>query len=330
MMMKRLAVALMACLALAFVCMKPAAAYPYYAQMNYDSPREATGKIVCANCHLAQMPIQVELPQAVTPGQIFNVGVNIPYDLSQQQLIGDGTPAGLNVGAVVILPEGFRLASEEEMSAEQREEMEGVYITPYSDEQPNILLAGPLPGEEYQNLEFPVVAPDPAQDPSTTFMKYLVYAGGNRGRGQLNPDGSMTNNNIFRAPVTGTLDQVLTLEDPFSDLPAELEPLVKAEDLVYPNTRVLTFTTDAGLKAMVIPPGPELLVSAGDSVEEGQALTNNPNVGGFGQVERELVLQSPTRIKWLVAFLGAILLAQIMLVLKKKQVEQIQAAELLG
>ena len=30
-------------------------AYPFWAQQNYESPREATGKIVCANCHLAQM-----------------------------------------------------------------------------------------------------------------------------------------------------------------------------------------------------------------------------------------------------------------------------------
>ena len=29
-------------------------AYPFWAQQNYDSPREATGKIVCANCHLAK------------------------------------------------------------------------------------------------------------------------------------------------------------------------------------------------------------------------------------------------------------------------------------
>jgi len=29
-------------------------AYPFWAQQNYESPREATGKIVCANCHLAK------------------------------------------------------------------------------------------------------------------------------------------------------------------------------------------------------------------------------------------------------------------------------------
>ena len=39
-------------------------AYPFWAQQNYESPREATGKIVCANCHLAQMPTIAEVPQS--------------------------------------------------------------------------------------------------------------------------------------------------------------------------------------------------------------------------------------------------------------------------
>jgi hypothetical protein len=34
----------------------PAQAYPVYAQQGYENPREATGRIVCANCHLAQKP----------------------------------------------------------------------------------------------------------------------------------------------------------------------------------------------------------------------------------------------------------------------------------
>ena len=33
----------------------------------YQNPREATGRIVCANCHLAQKPTEVEVPQAVLP-----------------------------------------------------------------------------------------------------------------------------------------------------------------------------------------------------------------------------------------------------------------------
>ena len=76
-----------------------------------------------------------------------------------------------------------------------------------------------------------------------------------------------------------------------------------------------------------IPVGPEVLVSVGDSIEAGAALTNDPNVGGFGQVDAEIVLQNPVRIYGLLAFFAAVALAQIMLVLKKRQIEKVQAAE---
>ena len=59
-----------------------------------------------------------------------------------------------------------------------------------------------------------------------------------------------------------------------------------------------------------------------------QALTNNPNVGGFGQGETEVVLQNPARIQGLLAFFVTILLAQVFLVLKKKQFEKVQLAEM--
>ena len=85
---------------------------------------------------------------------------------------------------------------------------------------------------------------------------------------------------------------------------------------------------DGSTVADEIPVGPELLVNEGDAIEAGKPLTSNPNVGGFGQTEKELVLQSPTRIKGLMAFLAAISLSQILLVLKKKQVERVQAAEM--
>ena len=58
------------------------------------------------------------------------------------------------------------------------------------------------------------------------------------------------------------------------------------------------------------------------AVEAGAAITNDPNVGGFGQVDAEIVLQNPVRIYGLLAFFAAVALAQIMLVLKKKQVEK--------
>lgn len=36
-------------------------AYPIFAQQAYENPREATGRIVCANCHLASKPTEIEL-----------------------------------------------------------------------------------------------------------------------------------------------------------------------------------------------------------------------------------------------------------------------------
>ena len=76
-----------------------------------------------------------------------------------------------------------------------------------------------------------------------------------------------------------------------------------------------------------IPVGPALEVKVGDSIEAGMPLTNDPNVGGFGQIDTEVVLQNPVRIYGLLAFFAVVSLAQIMLVLKKKQVEKVQAAE---
>ena len=77
-----------------------------------------------------------------------------------------------------------------------------------------------------------------------------------------------------------------------------------------------------------IPPGPSLLVGVGDTVEADQPITNNPNVGGFGQAEGEIVLQNPLRVIGLLVFLFLIGVAQIFLVLKKKQFEKVQLADM--
>ncbi|KAK5837599.1 hypothetical protein PVK06_006325 [Gossypium arboreum] len=75
-------------------------------------------------------------------------------------------------------------------------------------------------------------------------------------------------------------------------------------------------------------PGPELLVSEGESIKLDQPLTINPNVGGFGQGDAEIVLQDPLRVQGLLFFLASIVFAQIFLVLKKKQFEKVQVSEM--
>lgn len=284
-----------------------ASAYPFWAQENYQNPREATGRIVCANCHLAAKPTQVEVPQAVLPDSVFKLKVEIPYDLNTQQVLGDGSRGGLNVGAVVVLPEGFQIAPADRIPEDIKEEVGNTYFLPYSDDQQNIVLVGPLPGEQYQEVVFPVLSPNPNENKNVSFGKYQIHVGANRGRGQVYPTGQSTNNTVYNASAAGVVS------------------VVASQDGGY----TVTITTDAGDSVTeTIPVGPELLVSEGDVVAAGDPLTTNPNVGGFGQVDAEIVLQSPNRVKALVAFLVAVMITQMMLVLKKKQVEKVQAAEM--
>lgn len=285
-----------------------AAAYPFWAQQTApETPREATGRIVCANCHLAQKPAEVKLPMAVTPDTVFAAEVEIPYDLDAQQVLGDGSKGALNVGAVLMLPDGFQIAPEDRIPEEMKEETEGLYFQSYSDGQDNVVIIGPLPGEEHQKIVFPVLSPNPATDKSIHFGKYPIHLGANRGRGQVYPTGMKSNNNQYTASAAGVISAV-NLGDYESEV---------------------VITTDAGETVTeAIPAGPTILVSAGQTVAAGDALTNNPNVGGFGQEDAEIVLQDPTRIAWLMVFFVGIAMSQVFLVLKKKQIEQVQAAEM--
>jgi apocytochrome f len=292
-----------------FAFPQTAAAYPFWAQQNYETPREATGRIVCANCHLGAKPTEVEVPQSVLPDTVFKAVVKIPYDTSAQQVLGNGEKGPLNVGAVLMLPEGFKIAPDERIPEEMKEEVGESYLfQPYSDTQENIVLVGPLPGEQYQEIVFPVLSPDPGSDKSVYFGKYQIHVGGNRGRGQVYPTGEKSNNAVYSASAAGTVAQV-----------------TKAEDGGY-QVKIQPEQGEAVVDT--IPPGPDLIVSEGEAVIAGAALTSNPNVGGFGQKDVEIVLQSPNRIKGLMAFMGAVTLSQILLVLKKKQVERVQAAEM--
>ncbi|MEL6468975.1 MAG: apocytochrome f [Cyanobacteria bacterium J06623_4] len=294
-------------LASSWLVPQSAEAYPFWAQENYESPREATGKIVCANCHLGEKQTILEVPQSVLPDTVFKAVVKVPYDLDSQQVLGDGSKGGLNVGAVLMLPEGFQIAPEDRIPEEIKEEVGNTYFLPYSDEHPNWALVGPIPGEQYQEIVFPVLSPDPATNKKVHFGKNLVFVGGNRGRGQVYPTGQASNNVAYDASAAGTISAI-------EDTGAGYNVTITQED-------GSTITDE-------IAAGATLLVSQGDTVEAGAPLTTDPNVGGFGQTERELVLQNPARIKGLIAFLIAISLSQILLVLKKKQVERVQAAEM--
>merc|ERR1712087_803004 len=149
---------------------KPSDAYPVFAQQAYESPREATGRIVCANCHLAQKPVEVEVPQAVLPDTVFETVVSIPYDLKATT--------------------------------------KGVFISPYSKSKPNVLVVGPIQGDKNQEVVFPVLAPDPAQNKEVNYLNYPIYVGANRGRGQVYPSGEKSNNTTVTSTFAGKITSI--------------------------------------------------------------------------------------------------------------------------
>jgi apocytochrome f len=282
-------------------------AYPVFAQQAYENPREATGRIVCANCHLAQKPVEIEVPQAVLPDTVFEAVVSVPYDRSVKQVTAGGTRGSLNVGAVLILPEGFKLAPKDRITPELKAKTKGMFVQPYSKTKPNILVVGPISGDKFQEITFPVLAPDPAQNKDVNFLNYPIYVGGNRGRGQVYPTGEKSNNNAYTSKSAGQVTAI--------------EPQEKGKVNV-------TIATANGNVVETVPGGLDLAVKVKDTVKVDQPLTLDPNVGGFGQGETEIILQNPNRVKGMIVFFFTVTVAQILLVIKKKQFEKVQAAEM--
>nr|YP_009686236.1 cytochrome f [Halamphora calidilacuna]QDR24979.1 cytochrome f [Halamphora calidilacuna] len=283
-------------------------AYPVFAQQNYSNPRAANGKLACANCHLNQKAIEIEAPQAVIPNSVFEVEIKVPYDVTKQQIGANGKKADLNVGGILILPKGFKLAPKSQIPDEVKQKNKGVFISPYSTEFDNILVVGPIAGKTHQELIFPVIAPDPEKNADVKYLTYPFYAGGNRGRGQVYPTGDKSNVNVFGANQAGQITAITTQEK---------------------GDYNVTIRNSSGTEtSQVIPAGLTLIVKEGDIVKADQGLNADPNVGGFGQEESEIVLQNPIRIIGYLAFCFSVLLTQVLLVLKKKQFEKVQAAEL--
>ncbi|KAJ4732895.1 Cytochrome f [Rhynchospora pubera] len=266
-------------------------AYPIFAQKGYENPRETTGRIVCANCHLANKPVEIEVPQAVLPDTVFEAIVRIPYDMQLKQVLSNGKKGGLNVGAVLILPEGFELAPTDRISPELKEKIGNLSFQSYHPNKKNIIVIGPVPGQKYREIVFPILSPDPFYEERHSLLKISHICRWEQREGQIYPDGSKSNNTVYNA--TSAVD-----------------------------------ASEGRQSVDIIPPGPELLVSEGESIKLDQPLTSNPNVGGFGQGDAEIVLQDPLRIQGLLFFFTSVIFAQVFLVLKKKQFEKVQLYEM--
>jgi len=204
--------------------------------------------------------------------------------------------------AIAVMPEGWKLAPKDRLPKPLKKEMKGLAWAPYSKEYPNIVVAGPVPGETYEKMVLPVLSPDPNTNDKVIFGKGIFYFGGNRGRGQVYPEGNQSNNNQFLASATGTISAIDGLK--------------------------VSITTPSGdVKTQECLTGADIVVQVGDEVTKDEPITTNPNVGGFGQEEKECILQDMNRVYAFCAFAFSCFIAQLSFVLKKKQFEKVQLAE---
>merc|ERR1711920_991268 len=143
---------------------------------------------------------------------------------------------------------------------------------------------------------------DPNTNKNAYFDKAVFYIGGNRGRGQVYPEGNLSNNNQFFAQEAG---EITAIE----------------------GQKVSIKMADGRTVVQELLPGADIVVQPGEMVSKDEPITTNPNVGGFGQAEKELVLQDINRVYAYSAISFSIFLSQLSFVLKKKQFEKVQLAE---
>jgi len=287
-------------------CGSAVEAYPIFAQQNYADPIDEGGKIACANCHLASKPVDAKAPHDVAADTIFKMEIKLPLKYEKRvQPLADGSKGPLNVGAIAIFPKGWRLAPKDRLPKVLKKEMKGLAWAPYSKEHPEIFVAGPVPGQMYgRELILPVLAPNP-DDPAQKEVhwgKATVDIGGNRGRGQVYPEGNSSNNVQWFASTTGTVKSI-------------------------EGMKITYELADGSNVIQELLPGADIRLDIGEKVKKGDPISTDPNVGGFGQEERDIVLQDPNRIKGYSAFTIVAFFGQLLFVLKKKQFEKVQMAE---
>jgi len=187
--------------------------------------------------------------------------------------------------------------------------MKGLSWSPYSKELPNSYVVGPLPGKQYENMILPVLAPIP-DGKEIRFGKADFQIGVNRGRGQVYPDGKLTNDNVYVAQAAGG---VKSIEEKTGENGGKFY--------------TISIEQKNGVETYEIGAGADIVVEVGDRVEKDTQLTTNPNVGGFAQDERDIILQDINRVSAGQALSISFFVAQLTFVLKKKQFEKVQMAE---
>ena len=175
--------------------------------------------------------------------------MSIPVDRTARQLSSSGDLTPLNVGGVLALPEGFHSVGLADSGL----------TLPFNSGLANQLVFGPQPSQLYSEVVISCQA-----DRDLPYLNYPVVAGGNRGRGQIYPDGELSNNNSFRSQSTGVIVR-------------------KHYSRGGSGTNIALGRSSNEISIQHVPAGLSFVpgFNPGALVGSDSALTNNPNVGGF-------------------------------------------------
>lgn len=195
----------------------------------------------------------------------------------------------------MVLPEGFATGVGKD----------GNLLRAFSAQEPYSYVFGPVPASEYATAVLSVrVGSD------VPSLSYPIVVAGNRGRGQLYPDGSPSNNGGSRSICVGWTTRVHISREGIS---------------------LACWTSQATPQLTRLPAGVDMLSrrpgQLGTRVSADTVLATNPNVGGVGQSEVLVVLQSRDRLGYYAQVVVAIAGTQLALVLKKKQYERFRLGQ---
>ncbi len=205
--------------------------------------------------------------------------------MSNAQLRSDGSVGPLQVGMVLVQGEGIRVGSEE--------------WTSWSSTLNSAAVLGPVPSRSKAAQSVLLALDD------VSVGTRSLYLGANRGRGQLYPDGSVSNLSLRKAEVDSVCSGTTYLVKRYGTV----VHLLHAR-----GVRLVHLLPGQAAEPII---GPRLLVQTDSLI--GRTL----NLGGFGLGEVALSVQAPDNLK---RFLGLMLLVQgtqLLLLNKKKQYERI-------
>jgi len=209
------------------------------------------------------------MAQAAFQGGVAEASIEIPVRRTNAQLSSSALLTGMNVGVVLSYPSELSVLARANVPWDAWRSLD------------TSVAAGPISAVEYSTIPLAFKANDSALPGTVT-----VYLGANRGRGQAYPNGEVSNLVSTRWSANGVIPGRTVL----------------AKRL---GIACWIWSSAWKLPVQLIGPGHSMVRTGGlrSFSQEGGVCDVVMNVGGFGQTEEQLVIQSSPRVYSGLAFI---------------------------